>query len=116
MIFLALPALQLSQRDTQRKSDITRLKAAYQHYKVNSKSGIRFTDNYVKNFNDFMDKYMRTNGESFKDPNGAMAQKGEHTTILATPVTLLFILNLRLEESTVLISMIKKLAFSLKIC
>ena len=48
MIFLALPALQLSQRDTQRKSDITRLKEAYQHYKANNKSGIHFTDNYVK--------------------------------------------------------------------
>ena len=29
MVFLALPALQRSQRDTQRKSDIARLKAAY---------------------------------------------------------------------------------------
>lgn len=30
MVFLALPALQRSQRDTQRKNDIGRLKAAYQ--------------------------------------------------------------------------------------
>ena len=63
-----------------------------------------------------MDKYMRANGESFKDLNGITIQKGEHTTILAALVTLLFILNLRLEESTALISTIKKLAFSLKIC
>ena len=71
MVFLALPALQRSQRDTQRKNDIARLKAAYQHYKANNKRGISFTDNYVQNFNNFMDKYMRANGESFKDPNGA---------------------------------------------
>ena len=30
MVFLALPALQRSQRDTQRKNDMARLKAAYQ--------------------------------------------------------------------------------------
>ena len=29
MVFLALPALQRSQRDTQRKNDMARLKAAY---------------------------------------------------------------------------------------
>ena len=40
MVFLALPALQRSQRDTQRKSDIARLKAAYQQYKANNKGGI----------------------------------------------------------------------------
>ena len=40
MVFLALPALQRSQRDTQRKNDIGRLKAAYQQYKANNKGGI----------------------------------------------------------------------------
>ncbi|MBB1552305.1 type II secretion system protein [Candidatus Saccharibacteria bacterium] len=72
MVFLALPALQRSQRDTQRKSDIARLKAAYQHYKANNKGGINLSaGNYVENFNNFMNTYMRANGENFKDPSGA---------------------------------------------
>ena len=33
MVFLALPALQRSQRDTQRKNDISRLQAAINDYK-----------------------------------------------------------------------------------
>lgn len=71
MVFLALPALQRSQRDTQRKSDIARLKAAYQHYKANNKGGINLSaGNYVENFNNFINTYMRANGENFKDPSG----------------------------------------------
>ena len=37
MVFLALPALQRAQRDTQRKNDMARLKAAYQQYRANNK-------------------------------------------------------------------------------
>ena len=37
MVFLALPALQRSQRDTQRKSEIASLKAAITQYRTNNK-------------------------------------------------------------------------------
>ena len=37
MVFLALPALQRSQRDTQRKSEIASLKAAITQYRANNK-------------------------------------------------------------------------------
>ena len=71
MVFLALPALQRSQRDTQRKSDIARLKAAYQQYKANNKGGIPNGGAYVAKWNDFMNNYMRAHGEEFKDPTGS---------------------------------------------
>ena len=69
---MALPALKRSQRDMQRKSDIARLKAAYQHCKANNKGGVNLSaGNYVENFNNFMSTYMYANGEDFKDPSGA---------------------------------------------
>ncbi len=71
MVFLALPALQRSQRDTQRKNDIGRLKAAYQQYRANNKGGIPHGGNYVEKWNNFMDNYMRSHGEEFKDPTGS---------------------------------------------
>ena len=71
MVFLALPALQRSQRDTQRKNDIGRLKAAYQQYKANNKGGIPHGGNYVEKWNNFMNNYMRSHGEEFKDPTGS---------------------------------------------
>lgn len=56
----------------QRKSDISRLKAAYQHCKANNKGGVNLSaGNYVENFNNFMSTYMYANGEDFKDPSGA---------------------------------------------
>lgn len=52
----------------QRKSDIARLKAAYQHCKANNKGGVNLSaGNYVENFNNFMSTYMYANGEDFKD-------------------------------------------------
>ena len=37
MVFVALPALQRSQRDTQRKNDIARLMSAINSYKSNNR-------------------------------------------------------------------------------
>jgi hypothetical protein len=40
MVFLALPALQRAQRDTQRKEDISRLMTAVTHYEANNRGAI----------------------------------------------------------------------------
>ncbi|MBS7346189.1 MAG: type II secretion system protein [Candidatus Sacchiramonaceae bacterium] len=40
MVFVALPALQRSQRDTQRKNDATQLKTAIDNYKSNNRGGV----------------------------------------------------------------------------
>ena len=71
MVFLALPALQRSQRDMQRKNDMARLKAAYQQYKANNKGGISNGGGYVEKWNNFTNNYMRSHGEEFKDPTGS---------------------------------------------
>ena len=65
MVFIALPALQRSQRDTQRKADIARVQTAIQNYQSNNR-------NALPTFNAaFISGYMTVNGEdTFADPNG----------------------------------------------
>ena len=76
MIFLALPSLQRSQRDTQRKNDMGRLKAAYQNYKsANRGNGIAGEWNSegkaeLENWRSFFDNYLRAGGDDFRDPSG----------------------------------------------
>ena len=40
MVFIALPALQRNQRDTQRKNDLSRIQSAVNSYQANSKGKI----------------------------------------------------------------------------
>ncbi|MBP6925231.1 type II secretion system protein, partial [Candidatus Saccharibacteria bacterium] len=47
MVFIALPALQRNQRDTQRKNDMARLKTAIDSYKSNNRGNLPWgTDRY----------------------------------------------------------------------
>lgn len=65
MVFIALPALQRSERDTQRKADIARVQTAIQNYQSNNR-------NALPTFNSaFISGYMTVNGEdTFADPSG----------------------------------------------
>ena len=67
MVFIALPALQRNQRDTQRKNDMGRLQTALVNY-TNSNRGSLPT-----NYNTFKTQYLTTEGDSFLDPAGAKA-------------------------------------------
>lgn len=65
MVFIALPALQRSQRDTQRKSDVSRLQTAIQNYQSSNR-------NKLPDLSDdsFINGYMKVGGEDFADPDG----------------------------------------------
>lgn len=64
MVFIALPALQRSQRDTQRKNDMSRLQTAVQNYQSNNR-------NKLPTFNAaFISSYMTVGGDTFDDPDG----------------------------------------------
>lgn len=63
MVFVALPALQRSQRDTQRRDDMARAATAITQYQTNNNGklpsdGGSFKTNYL-------------DGDNFKDPDGA---------------------------------------------
>lgn len=64
MVFIALPALQRSQRDTQRKNDLSRLNTALSSYQSNNK-GLLPTD-----WAAFVNGYVTTAGDTFVDPSG----------------------------------------------
>lgn len=67
MVFIALPALQRSQRDTQRKNDVARVQTAIQNYQSNNRNKVPTT----AEFNDVLiPKYLTVGGDSFADPNG----------------------------------------------
>lgn len=64
MVFIALPALQRSQRDTQRKDDLSRVQTAVTRYSSNSRG------NLPDFSNTFVSSYLKTGGDSFIDPSG----------------------------------------------
>ena len=86
MVFLAWPALQRSQRDTQRRSDVTRFVSQVNSYATNNKGSIPKTD--TGSINSFLDSYMKRGNGEFKDPQTGnnysvvtgVAQQGSATT------------------------------------
>jgi len=74
MVFIALPALQRNQRDTQRKGDMGRLSSAIISY-TNSNRGKIPVD--AAGYSTFVTNYLTTGGDSFIDPSGATTGQGD---------------------------------------
>ena len=69
MVFLALPALQRSQRDTQRKNDASRLRAAVTDYSSNNRGALPWTAaQTMAKDSAFLTNYV-LKGSSFNDPS-----------------------------------------------
>lgn len=71
MVFLALPALQRSQRDTQRKNDASRLRAAVTDFTSNNRGSLPWTGTGTGNTLDrnFIGNYVTVNDSRFNDPS-----------------------------------------------
>ena len=78
MVFIALPALQRGQRNTQRKNDLSRFVTAISSYQSNNNgklpwddSGSIASDDIYKN-SDFVKRYILAGGDAsqFQDPDG----------------------------------------------
>ena len=67
MVFIAFPALQRGQKDTQRRDDMARFASQLAQYQANNYGKVP-TD--VKSWNDFIANYLRSNGDTFADPSG----------------------------------------------
>ncbi|MCX6728884.1 MAG: type II secretion system protein [Candidatus Saccharibacteria bacterium] len=76
MVFIALPALQRSQRDTQRKNDLSRMTSAITSYQSNNRGDL------PGNWSTFVDNYVTTGGDKFVDPSG---KPYDVTTVKALP-------------------------------
>ena len=82
MVFLALPALQRSQRDTQRKNDASRLRAAVTDYTSNNRGKLPWDGTALNG--DFISKYITTNETTtFNDPS----TNSQYTVVPATGAT-----------------------------
>ncbi len=69
MVFLALPALQRSQRDSQRRTDLGRAQTSISNYQSNNKGELPANNN--ASLQSFVNKYIvPTAGDSFIDPLG----------------------------------------------
>ena len=70
MVFVALPALQRSQRDTQRRDDLARLATAVTQYQTNNNGKVPMAMGDSKpTSDDFKTKYLG-GADAFKDPDG----------------------------------------------
>ncbi len=67
MVFIALPALQRSQRDTQRKQDLSRALTKVNDYQSNNRNQLPDPNNAA--WKTFADTYLRASGDSFADPS-----------------------------------------------
>ena len=63
MVFIALPALQRSQRDTQRRDDMARFLSQLNQYQANNKGNV--PTNYTK----FITDYLIVGKDTFSDPS-----------------------------------------------
>lgn len=71
MVFLALPALQRGQRDTQRKNDISRLQSSINNYKSGARGQLPATSMLTNDGDSgYLGRYLRNNNDTFADPSG----------------------------------------------
>ena len=73
MVFIALPALQKSQKDTQRKNDLSRAQTAVVQYASNNRGSL------PTNWGTFETQYLAAQGDSFIDPLGASSSAPTET-------------------------------------
>lgn len=94
MVFIALPALQRGQRDTQRKDDVARAVTALQNYQSNNRNAIPTAATMTATgATGFIPRYLRVGGDTFEDPSGTPYTFKAYTATLAgtfTPGQLLF--------------------------
>jgi len=69
MVFIALPALQRSQRDTQRKNDLSRAITAVTSFASNNRGALPDTSDNTA-WGDFLTDYLTVGGDTFTDPSG----------------------------------------------
>ena len=70
VVFLALPALQRSQRDTQRRSDASRVMSQIASYQSNSQGSVPTSQ---AELDTFKSGYMTNGGQQFDDPTTGSA-------------------------------------------
>lgn len=84
VVFLALPALQRSQRDTQRRADTSRAMSQIAAYQSNRQGNVPANQADLDNFKS---DYLTTGGQQFKDPYTGSDYTLTYQPLLTTAVT-----------------------------
>jgi len=95
MVFVALPALQRSQRDTQRRDDMARFLSQINQYQANNNGRVphegKEGDAQKTSYNDFISQYLKAQKDTFRDPSGGNASsstsEGKDGTYVVTNFT-----------------------------
>ncbi len=72
MVFIALPALQRSQRDTQRRDDMARFMSQINQYQANNAGKLPhdgLTTGQTGAYTTFISNYLKAGGDTFADPS-----------------------------------------------
>ena len=85
MVFIALPALQRGQRDTQRQNDMSRLQTAVTNYTSVNRGNVPPGSG---TWTGFIEEYLAIDGDDFLDPNGAPADSDATTYQIVETLTL----------------------------
>jgi prepilin-type N-terminal cleavage/methylation domain-containing protein len=86
IVFLALPALQRSQRDTQRKNDLSRFMSQITQYQSNHQGAIPTGTGVGAWDAAFTSAYLTNNGSTFNDPQtGTQYTVNVYTTTTTQP-------------------------------
>lgn len=93
MVFIALTALQRNQRDTQRKNDMGRVKAAVESFKANNMGRMPTPhefghDSELFSETSFGRNYLKADTEGFNDPDGTSykARYGDFRRVGFNPI------------------------------
>lgn len=71
MVFIALPALQRSQRDQQRRNDLSRAQTAINNYQTNNRNQLPSDGTMTSSSGTgFIAQYLTVGEDSFEDPDG----------------------------------------------
>lgn len=88
VVFLALPALQRSQRDTQRRADASRAMSQIAAYQSNKQGNVPASQaELVTNASSFKNDYLTNGGQSFKDPYTGSDYNLQYQALLTTAVS-----------------------------
>jgi prepilin-type N-terminal cleavage/methylation domain-containing protein len=116
MVFIALPALQRNQRDTQRKNDLSRAVTAVQNYQSNNRNSLPDPDD--AGWATLAEDYLRTDNDVFADPaegDYVFSYKTDLETPTALSSTIFVHGNAACDGEKVVSAGDNKVAFSMKL-
>ena len=82
MVFIALPALQRSQRDQSRKNDASTVAAAISNWNAANRNGGAFNEESLRKYVDKLDQYDKSSELKVATPGASMSVAGNEVKVM----------------------------------